>query len=227
MTVNWLNSYTDKEETEWANFWYDKANLRTDRRLLLVGDSVARQARRTLAATAGCPVDLFGTSAALRDSMYWDQFDCFFKNGLYAYDAIIVWVGNHSRMSEDGASFFTEHDYRRFEHDFNHLIDRCLEHSPKVIVLTTLHMFKSRNTKGFAERLRRKFMLKPVEIPDEENNVVVEGKNRIMKSVAEKRGLLFHDIDADLMASRYWHDDFIHYMPQSNPFVAAIIKSLL
>ena len=69
-----LNSYKDKEATEWSNFWYDQANVRGGaHRILLVGDSIARQYRRGLSEKLKCPVDLFGTSAALRDSMFWDQ----------------------------------------------------------------------------------------------------------------------------------------------------------
>lgn len=37
-----LNSYKDKETTEWSNFWYDQANVQGGGRILLVGDSIAR-----------------------------------------------------------------------------------------------------------------------------------------------------------------------------------------
>lgn len=76
-----LNSYKDKETTEWSNFWYDQANVQGTRRILLVGDSIARQYRRTLSEKLKSPVDLFATSAALRDSMFWDQWHCFLKAG--------------------------------------------------------------------------------------------------------------------------------------------------
>lgn len=59
-----LNSYKDKETTEWSNFWYDQANVQGTRRILLVGDSIARQYRRTLSEKLKSPVDLFATSAA-------------------------------------------------------------------------------------------------------------------------------------------------------------------
>ncbi|WP_368350547.1 hypothetical protein, partial [Parabacteroides merdae] len=56
-----LNSYKDKETTEWSNFWYDQANVQGGGRILLVGDSIARQYRRSLSEKLKCPVDLFGT----------------------------------------------------------------------------------------------------------------------------------------------------------------------
>lgn len=227
MENKWLNSLPDKELTEWSNFWYDKANQNIDKRILLVGDSVARQVRRTLAEITNNPVDLFATSAALRDQMYWDQWECFFKNNLYRYDAIFVWVGNHSRMSEDGKSYFTEYDYRRFRADFSYLIDRCLDISSDITVLSTLHMYKWRKYNHDIERIRRKLMIKPKEHLNHEENVVVEGKNRIMQEVAEEKNVRFYDIDSVLMESDYWHTDFIHYIPESNTFVANILLQLM
>lgn len=227
MKRQFLNSYKDKEETEWSNFWYDKANSNSEKRVLLVGDSVARQIRRTLASDLNHPVDLFATSAALRDTLYWDQWECFFKSGLYSYDVIFVWVGNHSRISEDGNSLFTEYDYKRFEDDFEFLLEKCLERSHNVIVLSTLHMYKWRRYNTDIERIRRKLMLKPKEYLNDIENIVVENKNLIMERVAKRRGIKFYDIDKDLMESKYWHVDFIHYIPESNRFICRIMEGLL
>lgn len=223
----YLNSYLDKEQTEWSNFWYDKANTKSERRILFVGDSVARQVRRTMSEIVGCPVDLFATSAALRDQMFWDQWECFFKNGLYSYDAVFIWVGNHSRMTETGDSLFKESDYVRFRKDFKTLIDECKKVSSKIIILSTLHMFKWRKYNNDIERIRRKLMIKPKEFLNIEENVVVEEKNRIMRDVSSEQRVVFYDIDDELMKSNYWHVDFIHYIPESNVFVCTILNSLL
>lgn len=48
-----------------------------------------------------------------------------------------------------------------------------------------------------------------------------------MQEVAEIRKLTFCDIDKMLMQSRYWHVDFIHYIPEANKYIASILKSLL
>lgn len=215
-----LNSYADKEKTEWSNFWYDQANVAGNKRMLLVGDSIARQYRRALSEKVNCAVDLFGTSAALRDSLYWDQWQCFFKNGLYKYEIIFCWVGNHSRLNERGDGFFQEYDYKRFYHDFSHLIVECEYHACRVIVLSTFHIYKWRKYNNDIERIRRKIGFKPKETLNDAENVVVEEKNRIMRKVAEEHNLLFCDIDSVLMSSKYWHVDFIHYIPESNAFVA-------
>lgn len=222
-----LNSYKDKEATEWSNFWYDQANVQGANRILLVGDSLARQYRRALSEKMMCPVDLFGTSAALRDSMFWDQWQCFFKNGLYEYGTIFCWVGGHSRMDEMGQGFFQEYDYQRFYHDFTRLIVECKSRAPRVVVLSTFHIVKWRKYNHEIERIRRKLCLKPKEYLNDEENVVVENKNKIMKAVAEEHNLPFCDMDAIMMQSKYWHVDFIHYIPESNPFVAECLSKLI
>lgn len=222
-----LNQFLGKEQTEWSNFWYDRANENVEKRILLVGDSIARQIRRTLSEIIACPVDLFASSAALRDQMFWDQWECFFKNNLYKYNVIILWVGNHSRISENGETLFTEYDYVRFKDDFLYLVNECQNKSSKVIVLTTLHMYRWRKYNKFIELLRRKFKIKPKEILNEYENIVVEGKNAIMRDIANYQDLLFYDIDKKLMESIYWHVDFIHYIPESNIFVCNILKDLI
>lgn len=222
-----LNSYKDKETTEWSNFWYDQANVQGGGRILLVGNSIARQYRRSLSEKLKCPVDLFGTSAALRDSMFWDQWQCFFKNGLYEYSTIFCWVGNHSRLNEDGNAFFGEQDYRRLYHDFTRLIIECKSRTRQVVVLSTFHIYKWRKYNNEIERIRRKLGFKPKEYLNDEENVVVENKNRIMKEISEEHNLPFYDIDAIMMKSKYWHVDFIHYIPESNSFVAEYLCRLL
>ena len=51
--------------------------------------------------------------------------------------------------------------------------------------------------------------------------------NRIMKEISEEHNLPFYDIDAIMMKSKYWHVDFIHYIPESNSFVAEYLCRLL
>ncbi|SHF10545.1 hypothetical protein SAMN05444349_11184 [Bacteroides faecichinchillae] len=223
----WLNQLKGKEVTEWSNFWYDHANEKVNERILLVDDSIARQIRRSLSETLERPCDLFASSAALRDAMYWDQWECFFKNGLYKYDVIFVWIGNHSRISEDGQSFFTDYDYSRFRKDFTFLLCQCMLRSSKVFVLSTLHMYKTRKYNPYIERVRRKLCIKPKEILIDIENRIVEGKNFIMREIASEKGVCFYDIDKQLMNSKFWHTDFIHYIPESNKFVCELLRGLL
>ncbi|MCM1520317.1 MAG: hypothetical protein NC098_05980 [Lachnoclostridium sp.] len=223
----YLNSYNGKESTEWSNFWYDQANTESEHRILLIGDSVSRQIRGTMARKLNCPVDLFATSAALRDIMFWEQFKCFFKNGLYHYDAVFIWIGNHSRRKEDGTDFFTQYDYQRFHNDFSKLVDICRASFPKVIILSTLHMFIPRKANRYIEYIREILNIKPKEKFDDAENAVVEAKNKIIEQVANEYNLTFYDIDDIMLKSKYWHKDNIHYIRKSDSFVTSKLISLL
>lgn len=88
-------------------------------------------------------------------------------------------------------------------------------------------MVISRKYNHDIERIRRKLMIKPKEKLNDYENRVVEGKNTIMRRIAKNYSLKFHDIDKDLMESKFWHTDFIHYIPESNLFISEIIKQLL
>lgn len=156
--------------------------------------------------------------------MFWDQWECFLKNGLYHYDIIFVWVGNHSRISEDGKSHFTPYDYERFRADYGHLLRQCRQQCPQVIALSPLHMFERRKFNPVVEHFRRRVMVKPREVLDATENEVVEKKNEIMKEVARAESVDYHDVDAVMLKSKYWHDDNIHYIPQANPYIAELLK---
>lgn len=82
-------------------------------------------------------------------------------------------------MSENGESLFQESDYTRFRRDFNTLIERCLVRSSKIIILSTLHMFKWRKYNPVIEIIRRKLMIKPKEYLNDGESVVIERKNII------------------------------------------------
>lgn len=226
--MNWLNSYKDKEDTEWSNFWYDEANVgKNDHRVLLIGDSIARQIRKDLSHKLKCPVSLFGTSAALRDQMFWDQWDCFFKNKLYKYEKIILWIGNHSRMTEDGTNLFIDSDYRRFSFDFQYLIHKCQSISNRILVLSTLYIYHTRNYNPIIELIRKRFFIKPKENINEQENKIVQQKNLIMQNICSRHNIAFYDIATELFHSKYWHKDHIHYINESNQFVVNLLKENL
>ena len=220
-----LNQLEGREGIEWSNFWYDRANEKTSKRILLIGDSTSRVIRSSMSNTMNCPVDLFATSAALRDSMFWNQLDVFFKESVYNYTSIFVWVGNHSRRSVDGVSSFKKEDYERFAADFSDLIDYVKLQSRQIIVLSTLHMVMPHNRFHFIEKIRKKFFIKPKENFNDTENQVVEGKNTIMEEIAKKKDVPFYDIDSVLLNSKYWHYDHIHYIPQANDYIVGLLRN--
>ena len=104
---------TGREEIEWSNLWWDKANQKTNRRYLLVGDSTMRMVRSTFAKITNSPVDMIGSSSDVDDILFISLVDAFFSTNQYKYDAIFVQLGHHSRTSKDGG-VFSNTDLQRF-----------------------------------------------------------------------------------------------------------------
>ena len=84
----------NREEIEWTNTWIDYAFNPGHRRVLLLGDSVARQYRgRLRKQLEGTAIDFIGTSFSLEDEMLYRLLDCFFANREYAYDMLLLNLG--------------------------------------------------------------------------------------------------------------------------------------
>ncbi len=128
------NILSYREPIEWSNFWIDKANENVDKRILLIGDSNARNIRRPLQEAAKCPVDLLASSGPLDDVFFINQVDAFFNATIYRYDVIFVQVGHHGIRSRSGNLYSSEEDYNKFEKDFIGLISFLKQFSDKIIV---------------------------------------------------------------------------------------------
>lgn len=212
---NLINQKSGRESIEWSNFWIDDANKETEKRILLFGDSTSRDIRSTMSRMLHCPMDLFASSSALRDEMFWNQLDDFFSSNCYKYDYIFVQVGNHSRRAENGVDLFGEYDYRRFESDFTCLLNYLLQHSSKIIVepSTTILVKKKQNglVKWSKLILHWCFKIKFHQEIDQVETGVAEKKNAIMQNVAHKMNLPWCDINAFMNTTYFMKSDNIHY----------------
>ena len=98
-----MNDLLVREDTEWVNYWYDKAKEDDPDRLLMIGDSTARMIRSTFSSVYGHPVDLFGTSAGFQNPMFWKQLESFWD--VYTYKAAYVQIGIHAKFGENGGGY--------------------------------------------------------------------------------------------------------------------------
>lgn len=92
----------EREEIEWTNSWIEDANQPDKRRLLLVGDSVTRQIRKTVSAVVverGISVDLLACSYSFFDSRFFEEIKHFFS-GDYQYEVIVLMDIHHRMISE-------------------------------------------------------------------------------------------------------------------------------
>lgn len=206
-----------RERLEWVNFWIDQANEEEEgKRILLVGDSTSRVIRRTMSEVlGGIPVDLFATSAALRDVIYWDQLDDFFNHSIYKYNYIFVQVGNHSRINEEGSGPFTEYDYTRFHDDYTILIEYLQNYCKRIILEPCYLMVVPRKYGWFKNKalkaIHKYLKVKIHQQPNIEANAVSQKKNVIMKQVAEELSMPWCDINAYLDSTYFIRRDNIHY----------------
>lgn len=90
--------FLNKEDIEWVNGWWAKANRKV-RRCLLVGDSTTRQIRNSLEVLLSniCAVDLFAASFSLLDDALYRNLELFIER--YDYNLIIVHYGCHHGFS--------------------------------------------------------------------------------------------------------------------------------
>lgn len=93
---------TEREDIEWSNFWIDRANVNSSKRILLIGDSTSRIIRSTFSKISDCPVDLLATSSALHDELFINQINAFFNQRKYKYETIFVQLGHHAVYNKMG-----------------------------------------------------------------------------------------------------------------------------
>lgn len=93
---------TEREDIEWSNFWIDKANVYSSKRILLIGDSTSKIIRSTFSRISGWPVDLLATSSALHDELFINQINAFFNQSQYKYETIFVQLGHHAVYNKMG-----------------------------------------------------------------------------------------------------------------------------
>ena len=167
----------DREETEWSNTWIDDAHDLTRHRILLIGDSVARQYRgRLRKRLIDTSVDFIGTSFSLDDPMLYRLLDCFLASTEYQYDLLLFNLGGkhgyYLRTADE------EDDARKYTAAFEAVLDTLLGRFPKAaLLLTTPNVRKKRHGQW-----------------DEAVNREIEKRNALASASGGRRGLAVIDL---------------------------------
>ena len=203
----------EREDTEWSNFWIDKANTTSNSRTLLIGDSTSRMIRSTLAKKLGTPVDLLASSSGLHDALFVNQMDCFFNSHEYKYQRIFVQIGHHAEIGVGGGK--SESDWRRFEEDFSALID-FLQRKSDFVYVESIYYSVMANSKWKLNK-----MLHIKEQYDATVNERKKKKNDIMKMVSERKGLKYIDINQYMLDCKknFYHKDHIHFEDRAKDYI--------
>ncbi len=232
------NSPAGRENTEWSNFWYSRANQNLDSKdkILIIGDSTGRKIRSTVELLSGKSVDFFGTSAGLHDLLFISQLKAFFSV-VYSnyYDVIYIWLGYHSLKNEEGADY-TDHDFEVFKDDYNSLIVYLSKYGRNIFLCSALYPVIKKSPLPILERIW--FHIKPLSRLSKETILweeacIIKRKNDIVKSLAESRGLSFCDVNGYILSlcehyrTRCIHYDKIHYEGKSYAVIARFFLNSL
>ena len=228
-----LNTPMAREDVEWSNTWYSKANSPVSvgsggGKFLLIGDSTGRKVRSTFERMSKKPVDFFGTSAGIHDLLFCSQIESFFTPVTWKYEAIYVWLGYHSLRNEKG-DLYGDTEFEQFRNDVRYLVDYLKQYSSRVILCSALYPVKKKEKTSKIDVIW--FHLKPLsrlfkETILEDEASVIKKKNQIIKEVADEERLVFCDVNRYMLAlcekyrTRCIHFDKIHYEGKSFPLMA-------
>lgn len=218
----------EREPIEWSNFWFDNANTKSSKRILLVGDSTLRCVRGPLSRLINCPVDLFATSSCLHDFLYIKQIDLFFSLNNYRYDAIFVQYGHHSQIAIGGGEY-KEEDFILYEKEFEILIRFLQQFSDRIIVESMFYNVIEKKKRWYNRKRRWYNTLFLKDVYDKKVNKNKFRKNKIMECVAKNLNVKFLDINDYMLneGKKFVHEDIIHYEDSGNKFIAKKMHEIL
>lgn len=202
----------EREEIEWTNTWIDKANTNNSR-ILFIGDSVTRQLRSELSRFLfeELPVDLYASSYALNDAIFWTSVEQFLNSG-YTYEIIIIHYGFHHGFSTMCSS---SHDnYLEYKGNYQKLIDLCKLHSKRIVVMTGTSYVCKNNLSEI----------------DEEWEEEVLTRNSISKELAGENNIQLFDMYQLISHSRgeFKYIDHVHLERKADIFIIyQLLLSLL
>lgn len=196
-----------REYIEWVNWWWEESANKDKKRLLLIGDSVARQFRGNFnnmcTEKYGMAVDFPGTSASVRSDLLLREIKSFFDACDYKYEMILLQVGHHGYRTRCKAD---EAEAELFAENYELLLDYLAEKvNGNIIVLA--------NT--------------PV-ANDESKNEEIRIRNDISKKVAGERGEYpYFDMYSLMAESDFVYTDDVHFERSADLFIAEKILAFL
>ncbi len=166
-------NFQNREPTEWVNSWLSHADCEGDR-ILLNGDSVTRGLRGKLEfyIKKWYKVDLFASSFAITDNLFWRNLQCFF-NDEYKYQIIFINYNYHHGYIGEYAE--NEEVLQRL---YQKLIYLCQSLCDRVIVMTGTSCMKPEH----------------LEQLDEDVEYGIHMRNEIAKKAAENTGCVLFDL---------------------------------
>lgn len=202
-----MNNFISKSRgsIEWLNFWMEEPKESDGCRILLIGDSTARQYRSNLNTLVSpfASVDFFGSSSHLMDSRFHKEIECYFNICECSYDLIVVNIGGHHGLTLPENEFFS---YEKYECCYKFFIDSLKTKAKNIIVSTCTHLVSKEDYSQLDYKL----------------NSDIEKRNDIVKKTAEEYGFHVIDLYSYMLneGKSYVHVDPFHFESSSDDFIA-------
>lgn len=195
-----------REKIEWLNYWIEDADNGEKKRILFLGDSVARDCRKVLnrmMEKEGYVVDLLAMSHSVFDEYFIEGIQYFInivKNS-YQYQYILFNLGAHHGYSfkcSENEDVQTEY-WNILEKTFKLLGQLC----DNILVISGTP--ENRNDK-------------------DSNNDEIEKRNDVLKQAANQAGLVYVDLYRGIYDKDFSMTDRFHYLENGYEYMAFIIK---
>jgi len=185
-----------REQVEWTNSWIQDANEGVKPRVLLIGDSVTRQIRKSfneVMAKRGYAVDLFACSYTVFDNRFRDELSHFFSE-TYRYETILF-MDIHHRTSFERCSSreSTSITYKELLIEIYYYLRLFSE---RVIICTTT----------------------PYRTDYEDDNIELKYRNNIIRSIDIFSGYI--DLWELVESHKPYYVDHVHFDNAYNTFFA-------
>lgn len=197
-----------REEIEWLNYWIETAYAKDKKRILILGDSVARGYRPILNRMLrkdDCAVDLIAMSYSLFDPSLKEEITHFVDTIGYQYNHIIFNLGaHHGYMFECKSDKGLQETYYREMKKILGILGRM---SRNIITVS-----------GTPENVNRK----------EANNDEIEIRNVILKKVSRELGYKYIDLYSSLYNNKQFpQTDIVHFFENGYEYIAYELSKAL
>ncbi|WP_167859067.1 SGNH/GDSL hydrolase family protein [Paenibacillus cymbidii] len=182
------------ERTEWCEFWWEKANQRDKKRVLLVGDSIAKGYHGFVKELLGAHVyvDKLATSKALDNPALYRELDYIVRHGDESFDFSYEVVHFNNGL----------HGWHLGEAEYERGCDDVVQHLRRHTQAAIVLAHTTPVTKAAAEEYAL----------DSAVNDRVIARNRVVDRVAARYGLAVNDLYAPMIGRRdYEAGDGYHY----------------
>ena len=152
-----FNYQTDRETIEWSNTWIENAGSSTSKRILIIGDSVARNFRGSISKfLPNYAVDYIGSSSVFEDTLLYNICDTFFKNEEYQWFMIILNIGG-----KHGYYLDTLHNQEQaavYQKGYEQFLAYVKTKCKNIVMLTTTPTRMKKNVKKYDEKINAEIM---------------------------------------------------------------------